>query len=122
MKHLLKSIAIGAVTSAVLLFAVVMLNTVISSPSISPSLAMTQLFILLELAPYGISGYVGGRLAQRHGLFVGLLSNIIGLSMFALVFLRPMFDRDPSIFILGILIAWLAGGVGELHAVRIKNA
>ena len=120
MKHILKSVALASVTFLLLSFVGVGLNTETILPT-PPNQTMTQLFVLLALAPYGVSGYVGGRLAQRHGLFVGLLSNIVGLSLFAIVFWRAILDSDPSMYILGILIGWLAGGVGELHAVKSKN-
>jgi hypothetical protein len=74
------------------------------------------------LAPALVAGYLGGRLAAEHGLLVGFASSVVALLLMGLVFFPPIFEMDTTMHLLGVLVASLAGGVGELYAVRAKNA
>ena len=121
MKHLLKSTAIASTAFLFLTAGVWALNTFIISPT-PPGRLLTGFIVFLGLAPALVAGYLGGRLAAERGLLVGFASSVVALLLMGLVFFPPIFEMDITMHLLGILVASLAGGVGELYAARAKNA
>jgi len=121
MKNLLKSVAIATTTFLFLTAGVWGFNTFIVSPT-PPSSLLTGFLVFLGLAPALVAGYLGGRLAAERGLLVGFASSVVALLLIGLVFFPPIFEMDTTMHLLGVLVASLAGGVGELYAVRAKNA
>jgi len=121
MKNILKSIAIASATYVVLMLAVGLLNTKLPSPT-QPGPYLTLLSFLIYLLPALISGYLGGRIATEQGLLIGLASCLVGLLIMGFIFPPPTIETELANYSLSVLIASLAGGVGELYVLRAKNA
>lgn len=88
------------------------------------SLQLTEIikilvFILSQMPSY-FSGYIGGRIAGNNGILIGYTSNIIGIFSLGYIFMPSIFDSSAYNIFFGILIALLAGGVGELNAIKSK--
>ena len=83
---------------------------------------ITNIVLVLYVLPTLLSGYIGGRLAGKHGLLIGFTSNIVAILAMGFSFFPYIFDKGIYAVSMGILIATLAGGVGELNSLQAKNA
>jgi len=118
MKRFLKSTAISIVIFVALTFAVGFLNSALLMKGPTGPTG-TAVIILVFLVPALVAGLVGGWLSARHGLLVGLASSAAAL-LLLWVAIFPAGDQPLAMtnHVLGILVATLAGGVGELYALR----
>ena len=127
MTRSIRAVGLGFLVYVVATFAVGQATPFLYSKIETPS-ELSELYVQLAVAigviPYLVSGYLAGRIARAQGLVFGLASATIGFALIYIVWLphEPLGSGAISGHALFLLVACLAGGVGELHASQYKRA